>query len=145
MASIGDYLAQSRRRAGLTQEAAAEAAGMHVRTLQRYEYGDQAVPDDVIWLMAKAYKDPGLCYRALQLNPIYKAVMPCYDPHETPTAALNLIARLNAMEDRATEIIEILSDGEIDATEKEDWKRIQEAIRNLIIAGMQVLEAGGLD
>ena len=142
MASIGEYLAQSRRRAGLTQEAAAEAAGMHVRTLQRYESGEQVVPDDAVWLMAKAYKDPGLCYRALQLNPIYKAVMPCYDPHETPTAAINLIMRLNQMEDRATDLIRILSDGEIDATEEKDWEKIRDSIRKLIVACMQVLEAG---
>lgn len=143
MADIGQLLYDSRRRAGLTQEAAAEATGLHVRTVQRYERGELVCPDDAVWLFARAYKDPGLCYRVLPLNPVYQSVLPGYKPSSTPIAALNLMARLHAVEDHANDMISILDDGEIDSTEDERWGEITNAIQRLTVACLQVLEAGG--
>ena len=143
MADIGEYLYASRRKAGLTQEAASEATGLHVRTIQRYEYGELVCPDDAVWLFAKAYKDPGLCYRALQLGPVYQSILPGYEPSGVPMAALNLMARLRSLEDYANDMITILADGEIDSTEDARWQEITKAVRRLAVACLQVLEAGG--
>lgn len=143
MADIGQLLYQSRRAAGLTQEAASEATGLHVRTIQRYERGELVCPEDAVWLLAKAYKDPGLCCRALQLGPLYKAILPEFEPTGRATAALNLIARLRQLEDLANDLILILADGEIDEGETDRWNAIMDAVRRATVAGLQILEAGG--
>ena len=114
-----------------------------MRTIQRYEYGELVCPDDAVWLFAKAYKDPGLCYRALQLDPVYQSILPGYEPSGVPMAALNLMARLHSLEDYANDMITILADGEIDSTEDARWQEITKAVQRLAVACLQVLEAGG--
>ena len=67
---------EARQRAHMTVEDAAEMLNIAPRSLQHYEAGDRAVPDDVVADMIGAYNTPFLGYLHLRSNAVGKMVLP---------------------------------------------------------------------
>lgn len=111
-----------------------------IRTLQRYEYGQQVVPDETIWSMGKAYRDPSLPYKALKEDEVYKKLFPTYESPDAATATLGLIGRLNKLEDVSMELVDILQDGHIDPTERTRLPMIARKLKEVMAAGNEVLQ-----
>jgi transcriptional regulator with XRE-family HTH domain len=53
---LGSNIQKARKAAGLSQEAAAEALGVHFTTLSRWENGRQGIPADMLRRLAHLYR-----------------------------------------------------------------------------------------
>ena len=81
-----------REAAGMTQEQAAEALNCSVRTLARYETGEQRTPDDVAFHMAMLYDSQYLAVQHLRLvSQVAAELLPPVAVRELPVAAIRSI------------------------------------------------------
>ena len=78
-----------RETAGMTQEQAAEALNCSVRTLARYETGEQRTPDDMAYHMAVLYDSQYLAVQHLRLvSQVAAELLPPVAVRELPVAAI---------------------------------------------------------
>ena len=78
-----------REAAGLTQEQASEGLNCSVRSLARYESGEQHVPDDIAYQMVVLYDSQLLAVQHLRLvSHVAASIIPAVEPVSLQTAAM---------------------------------------------------------
>ena len=112
-----------------------------LRTLQRYEAGENACPMQDIPKIAEEYKDRTLLYDIIrQIEPWQEAVGKVEFVALTQAACAMLNA-VNEMEACKAGMLEIVSDAVVKPSERERWEQVVEATKKMMIAGLQLLEA----
>ncbi len=105
---------------GLTQDAMAEVLGVDVRTLRRYESGEDPTPDAIMLELAERVKCPILVYEHLKGKyHIADELMPSVKEVTLSQAVVNLLNALEELERQhvASKLLAMASDGIIDMTE----------------------------
>lgn len=128
---------KSREKAGLSREAASEAIGwMSEDRIERIESGKvDASPGDVA-AMAQCYKDPSLCnYYCAEVCAIGDALeTPKIEIKDIARTTLEMLATLNTLNQKKDRLIEIMSDGIIDESEKRDFHSIENNLDKMSLA-----------
>lgn len=134
---------EARQRAHMTVEAAAEMLNIAPRSLQHYEAGDRAVPDDVVADMMKVYNAPFLGYLHLRSNAVGKMVLP--DVCETGPArcAIKTTLATEHVPGIAKMMLSIGEDNRIDRSEIEMLQKVQSKARILVGAFFSILILSG--
>ena len=129
---------EARQRAHMTVEAAAEMLNIAPRSLQHYEAGDRAVPDDVVADMIGAYNTPFLGYLHLRSNAVGKMVLP--DVCETGPArcAIKTTLATEEVPAIARKMLTISEDDRIDSSERNCFRQIQGAAVKLAAAFLSI-------
>lgn len=129
---------EARQRAHMTVEAAAEMLNIAPRSLQHYEAGDRAVPDDVVADMIGAYNTPFLGYLHLRSNAVGKMVLP--DVCETGPArcAIKTTLATEEVPAIARKLLTISEDDRIDSSERNCFRQIQGAAVKLAAAFLSI-------
>lgn len=112
---------KGRLMAGLTQEAMAEILGVDVRTLRRYESGEDPTPDALMLELADRVKSPILVYEHYKTKYcIAEELMPSVDEVNLSQAVVNLLNALAELERNqvASRLLAMAADGLIDMTEE---------------------------
>jgi transcriptional regulator with XRE-family HTH domain len=137
---IYELIKESRIKAGLSQDVAAQGLPFELRTLQYYESGERKIPADVIPSIAKAYNDKTLLAKCLNENPAWKTFMPALDFEglSVADAAINFIDDLEILYDLKKKAMHLLRDKKIDETEKLDWKEIVNATMKFEKSSMEL-------
>ena len=140
--SINIY-ADSRRRAGFTQEHAAELLAVSCRCLCDYETGVRPVPNQIVGLMTLVYRDDLLAMRHLRLEvPTAQESIPDVRPG-LPFAQVvcRLVRLMNDFVEKNDEdatLMLIAEDGKVDEDQVEDWKRIETHLKEIVDAALEV-------
>jgi len=95
----------------------------------------------MIPIIAREYDDRQLLYRVLQNCEIWKELLPDVTVVPLTQASYALLDAVMELQDYQRTIIKIMSDGRIEAPELKEWDTVTSAIKKLICAGLQVLEA----
>lgn len=118
--------------AGLTQEQAAELLGVAPRTLSDYENGRTRVPDDIVDGMSRNYNAPLLAWDHLKRTSVLGKYLP---EVVMPQTHGDLIAQLSMAEWRLKQVVEdiqrIMENGQIEESEKPDFKKAMEYVRQI--------------
>lgn len=131
-----------REAAGMTQEQAAERLNCSVRTLARYETGEQRTPDDVAYYMAVLYDSQYLAVQHLRLvSQVAAELLPPVAVRELPVAAIRIINRVRAFAEqhREQDLLDIAEDGVISPAERPLFDEIMAELREMVQA---ILELG---
>lgn len=90
-------------------------------------------PEEVL-TMSKKYKKPSLCnYYCSNQCPIGKEYVPEVEIKELAPIVLEMLASLNAVNNKKDRLIEITADGKIDTDEIDDFIYIQEELERISI------------
>lgn len=135
---------------GLTQEAMAEVLGVDVRTLRRYESGEDPTPDAILVDLAERVKSPILVHEHYKTKyRIADELMPSVEEMELSQAVVVLLNALAELERQqvASKLLAMAADGIIDMTEEshytfvlsklEDVRRAVEQLRYCDKGGTQ--------
>lgn len=146
----GTIYKRCREAAGMTQEQAAEALSCSVRSLARYETGEQKTPDDIACQMAEVYDSPHLAVQHLRLvSQVAASILPPVAVRELPVAAIRIINRVRVFADRHREqaLLDIAEDGVISTAERPLFDEIMEELREMVkaIMELEISEEGGAD
>lgn len=130
-----------REQAGLTQEQAAEGLNCSVRSLARYESGEQHVPDDIAYQMVVLYDSQYLAVEHLRLvSQVAAEVLPPVTVLDLPRAAIRIINQVRRFADlhRERELLDIAEDGVISPEERPLFDEIMEELHELVQAIMEL-------
>ncbi len=130
-----------REAVGLTQEQAAEGLNCSVRSLARYESGEQHVPDDIAYQMVVLYDSQLLAVQHLRLvSHVAAEVLPPVTVLDLPRAAIRIINQVRRFADlhRERELLDIAEDGEISPEERPLFDEIMEELHELVQAIMEL-------
>ena len=133
-------LKTARQTAGLTQEQAAEAAGVSLESWKAYEYGERIPPNKTIVRICKALDAEWLRLEYAQMILAELEVLPeglCVQG--LPMAVLTLSDYTSRLLDGYRRLIQIASDGRIDDSERKDFNEIKDIILGTVGAGLQVV------
>jgi hypothetical protein len=103
--------------------------------IEKIEY-EKALPhpEDVL-AMAKCYKDPALCnYYCSHECPIGQEYVPEITFKELSQITLEMLASLNALDQKKNRLIEITVDGVISSDELKDFQLIREQLGQISMA-----------
>lgn len=127
---------QSRENASLTREAAAEQLEFISESkIEKIEYEKTLPHPEEVLAMAKCYKDPALCnYYCSHECPIGQEYVPEVTFKELSQITLEMLASLNALDQKKNRLIEITVDGEISKDELSDFQKIQEQLSQISLA-----------
>lgn len=128
-----------REQAGLTQEAAAEGLNCSVRSLARYESGEQLVPDDVAYKMAVLYKSQYLAVQHLRLvSQVAGGLLPPVVERELDAASMRIFTRFRRFaEEHQYNLLEIAEDNVVSPEEEPLYDEI---IQELLEIDQAILE-----
>ena len=124
-----------REELGLSREKASELlGGIAPERIERIESGKfTAHPDEVV-VMAEKYHAPELCnYYCANECEIGRQYVPEVKIKDLSQIVLELLASLNSVRKRQERLIEITADGVIEASEVEDFIKIQEELEKISI------------
>ena len=126
----------ARIKAGITQEAAAEAIGVSVESLKAYENYSRLPPNRVVDLMCIVYDALYLAYQHNRIATGEIKVVPEIQVLDLPRAAIQLINKVIAFADRHRdrELLQIAEDGVIDESERELFGEIVAELDGIIQA-----------
>ena len=143
MSQNGTTIYQNARiSAGLTQEQAAEALYVSLRTVNAWEQGEREPTNTTVFQMCEAYGTPWLALEHLKISAEPLSILPDnIRVQGLPTAVLTLINRATALADDYRRLMTIAEDGIIDETEQPDFSGIADHIQGVIAAGFQVIYA----
>ena len=130
-----------RELAGLTQEQAAEQLNTSVRTMARYESGEQAVPDDIAYQMVLLYDSPYLAVQHLrQVSQVAAGLLPPVTVLDLPRAAIRIINQVRRFADRhrERELLDIAENGVIAPEERPLFDEILDELREMVAAIMEL-------
>nr|MBQ6242965.1 helix-turn-helix transcriptional regulator [Lachnospiraceae bacterium] len=122
-----------REELGLSREKASELLeGLSPERIEKIE-SEKSVPHpDEVLLMARGYKAPVLCnYFCARECPIGQTHVPEIAPRSLPQIVLEMLASLNAMQQKRDRLIEITSNGQVDDDEVQDFVRIQDNLAKI--------------
>lgn len=110
--------------AGMTQQTFAEAVNVSVRSLRRYESGEEDPPDDVMTAAATIANCPLMLHRHFKRK--YRLdddILPSVEEIPLAQAVVTLLGELAAMESShvASQLLEMARDGRIDPNEETDF------------------------
>lgn len=133
----------SRRRAGFTQERAAEMLGISCRCLCDYETGVRPVPNPMVDLMVNAYDDRLLMVRHMRIEtPAVNTILPDFRSGlpfgQTACRYYRLMNDFVTKYDQDAMLMLIAEDGKVDNSECEDYERIRLAMHEITAAGLEV-------
>ena len=125
----------SREKAGLTRDAAAELMQyISEDRIEKVESGKLAAHAEEILTMSACYRDPELPnYYCSHECPIGRKYVPEVHLRPISQITLEMLAALNALEDKKKRLVEITVDGTIHEDEKEDFRVICEKMEQLAI------------
>lgn len=137
---------KARISADLTQEQAAEALYVSLRTVTAWEQGEREPSNTTVWQMCQSYGTPWLALEHLKISAEPLGILPeNIQVQGLPTAVLALINRATALADDYRRLMRIAEDGVIDETEQPDFSSITDHIQDVIAAGFQVIYARDTD
>ena len=126
---------QSREKAELTREAAAEVTFLSKDRIERIEAKNFIPHPDEVLSMAKAYKDPILVNQFCTCEcPIGKKYIPRVDDSELAKIVLQIMDSVNGLSENRDRLISIAADGIIDENEKPDFQNICAQLENISTA-----------
>lgn len=129
---------RARKRAGLTQEEAAERLALSPESLKQYEGGRRTPPDTVVGRMVEVY---GVPYLALEHSEETDTlgVLPRVWETSLPMASIALRNRLHDATGRLDALLRIAEDGRIDEDERPEFDEIVTELRSTMAAIYQVI------
>jgi len=121
-----------RQQAEMTRAQASEATFISESRIEKIESGKiEPHPEDV-YMMSKAYGDPGLCnYYCSQVCQIGQEYVPAIQAKDLSQITIEILASLNALNKEKDRLIEIVADGKIEGHELEDFAAIQDQLEQL--------------
>lgn len=129
-----------RELAGLTQEAAADKLCCSVRSLARYESGEQAVPDDVAYQMAVLYESQYLAVQHLRLvSHVAAELLPPVTVLDLPQASLAVRNRFLDAMNSLDDLMRIAEDGVRSPEERPLYDEIMAEFQELIGAILELV------
>ena len=114
---------------------------LSLRTLQRYETSENGCPMDVIPIIANEYKDRTLLYDIIRQIEPWQDAIGKVEFVELTQAACAMLNAVNDMEACKAGMLEIVSDGVVNPSERERWEKVVSATKKMMVAGLQLLEA----
>lgn len=131
----------AREVAGITQERAAAALNLSVRSLAAYETGERIPHDDIVVRMVDLYNFQQLAVQHLRGNSeLARRIVPEVRQRsmiETAVSVYNLMRQFTARHS-VDRLLEIAEDGRIDEDEMTDYRRITEELRKLSACVMEL-------
>lgn len=126
----------AREAMGLTRDAASELLEyITADRLEKIENGRSYPRPEEVITMAEKYKAPDLCNKYCALEcPIGQAYVPEVTMKGLSDTTLAMLASLNSVEKQKDRFIEIVSDGEIEESEYEDFAKIQNELEKVSMA-----------
>lgn len=137
----GSIYRTCRESAGLTQEQASEGLNCSVRSLARYESGEQRVPDDIAYQMVVLYNSQLLAVQHLRLvSHVAADLLPPVTVLDLPRAAIRIINQVRrfAERHRERELLDIAEDGVISLEERPLFDEIMKELHELVQAIMEL-------
>lgn len=134
---------EARQRARMTVETAAELLNVAPRSLQHYEAGDRAIPDEIVAGMMQAYNAPYLGYQHLRASPVGKVILPEVCDISPARCAIKTALAAEHVPDIAKAMLAIGEDNRIDRTEMETLRQVQASAKALVGAFFSVLILSG--
>lgn len=130
----------ARIKAGITQEAAAEAIGISVESLKAYESYSRLPPNRVVDLMCIVYDALYLAYQHNRISSGEIKVVPEVQVLDLPRASIQLINKVIrfAEQHRDRELLQIAEDGVIDANERALFDEIMADLDELVRAALEL-------
>lgn len=129
-----------RELAGLTQEAAADKLCCSVRSLARYESGEQAVPDDVAYQMVVLYESQCLAVQHLRLvSHLAAELLPPVTVLDLPQASLAVRNRLLDAMNSLDDLMRIAEDGVRSPEERPLYDEIMAGLQELTGAILELI------
>ena len=130
----------ARIKAGITQEAAAEAIGISVESLKAYESYNRLPPNRVVDLMCIVYDALYLAYQHNRISSGEIKVVPEVQVLDLPRASIQLINKVIrfAEQHRDRELLQIAEDGVIDANERALFDEIMADLDELVRAALEL-------
>ena len=124
-----------REQLGLSREKASELLELiPPERIERIETGKFIAHPDEIIVMADKYQAPHLCnYYCANECEIGKRYVPEVKIKDLSQIVLEMLASLNSVKKRQERLIEITSDGLVEADEVEDFLQIQEELEKISI------------
>ena len=135
--SFTTIYARYRKAAGFTQEYAAEALGVSVRTVAAWESGESIPPDLRVMSMVDLYGAPALGLEHLRAtSAIGRDVLPAVTAVPLPQAVCQLCAAIRRIREDRTEdeLLEIAADGRVDELEANRFAALVEALEPVMAA-----------
>ena len=142
MKGVNIYKA-ARQRAHITVETAAEMLNVAPRSLQHYEAGDRATPDEIVAGMMQAYNAPYLGYQHLRASPVGKVILPEVCDISPARCAIKTALAAEHVPDIAKTMLAIGEDNRIDKSELATLQHLQASTRKLVGAFFSVLILSG--
>ena len=142
MKGVNIYKA-ARQRAHITVETAAEMLNVAPRSLQHYEAGDRATPDEIVADMMQAYNAPYLGYQHLRASPVGKVILPEVCDISPARCAIKTALAAEHVPDIAKTMLAIGEDNRIDKSELATLQQLQASTRKLVGAFFSVLILSG--
>jgi len=126
----------TREELGYTRERAAEVLeALSPERIERIESGKSDPHPDEVLIMADKYKKPMLCnYYCSNECPIGRLYVPEVKAKELSQTVLEILASLNALYEKKSELVAITVDGKIDDSEREEFRRIQADLESISVA-----------
>ena len=140
----GNIYKNARRSAGLTQERWAEALGLAVDSVRRYENGERLPDDETVKTMAELSGLSPLAYWHLcRKSAIAAAQLPPVERLPLPEAVIRLLLAVKELEPDIDMLLEIARDGAVAPEERDDFSMILGDIEKLLSAALCVKFAEG--
>lgn len=139
----GNIYRTARMLAGMTQERWAEAVGVDVRSIQRYEQGETTPDDDTVSMMATISAHPVLCYWHMTRRSQLGDVLPEVERVPLPQAVVQVLCAISEFSQRQYRLLQLAEDGKISADEQLDWCGITAQMDHVIKAALQLKYAEG--
>ena len=134
----------AREFAGITQERAAAALNLSVRSLAAYETGERIPHDDIVVRMVDLYSYQQLAVQHMRANSeLARRIIPELKNRSLIEAAVRFTNSLRRLErlDGAERLLEIGEDNQIDAEERADYNEIALAVQAVIQSAMELISA----
>lgn len=134
----------ARELAGITQERAAAALHLSVRSLAAYETGERIPHDDVVVRMVDLYNFQQLAVQHMRANSeLARRIIPDIRKRSLVSAAVRFFNSMKRLEsiNGAQRLLEIGEDNHIDENESEDYDTIAAEMQNLIQSAMELMNA----
>lgn len=139
----GNIYRTARMLAGMTQERWAEAVGVDVRSIQRYEQGETTPDDDTVFVMATISAHPVLCYWHMTRRSQLGDVLPEVERVPLPQAVVQVLCAISEFTESQYGLMKLAADGKVSADEQMEWDGIAARLDGVIKAALQLKYAEG--
>ena len=139
----GNIYKTARMLAGMTQERWAEAVGVDVRSIQRYEQGETTPDDDTVSVMAMISAHPVLCYWHMTQRSQLGDVLPEVERVPLPQAVVQVLCAISEFSESQYGLMKLAADGKISPDEQLEWDGIVARLDKVTKAVLQLKYAEG--